>query len=70
MTIVQRSIALAALVAFALGIIAEPPPSFVLIITDDAMGQWTNRYTTEFSHRFEIKDREKWIDNGLSWENG
>ena len=39
-----------------------------LVITDDAMGAWTNRYATEFSHRFESKALVKrgWLA-GLIW---
>ena len=39
-----------------------------LVISDDAMGQWTNRYATEFSHRFESKPyhRRGWL-TGMLW---
>lgn len=31
-----------------------------LVLVDDRMGGWTNRYTTEFSTRFEIQPNLKW----------
>ena len=39
-----------------------------LVIADDAMGLWTNRYATEFGHRFESKPLFKrgWL-TGLLW---
>lgn len=39
-----------------------------LVLTDDAKGGWTDRYTTEFSHRFEIKPlfRRGWL-TGILW---
>ena len=46
------------------------PGSFrvCLVIADDAKGGWTNRYTTEFSHRFESRAMLKrgWVV-GLLW---
>ncbi|MBE9042056.1 hypothetical protein IQ235_14845 [Oscillatoriales cyanobacterium LEGE 11467] len=36
-----------------------------LVLADDFMGGWTNRYTTEFSARFEIQPSLKW-----SWLSG
>jgi len=41
-----------------------------LIIADDAMGWWTNRYTTEFGHCFESKPlfRRGWL-TGLLWSS-
>ena len=50
--------------------LAAVPGEFkvTLIIADDARGQWTNRYTTEFGHRFECKPlfRRGWL-TGLLW---
>jgi hypothetical protein len=39
-----------------------------LVVADDAKGGWTNRYTTEFSHRFESRAMMKrgWLV-GLLW---
>ena len=39
-----------------------------LVIADDAKGGWTNRYTTEFAHRFESRAMLKrgWVV-GLLW---
>jgi hypothetical protein len=39
-----------------------------LVISDDAMGGWTNRYFTEFSHRFNSKPyfRRGWLV-GILW---
>jgi hypothetical protein len=39
-----------------------------LVIADDAKGGWTNRYTTEFSHRFESRAmlKRRWVV-GLLW---
>ncbi|MDQ2730589.1 MAG: hypothetical protein M3Y56_02930 [Armatimonadota bacterium] len=39
-----------------------------LVMTDDAGGGWTDRYTTEFSHRFETKPlfRRGWLP-GVLW---
>src|SRR5262245_11830815 len=39
-----------------------------LILSDDAMGGWTNRYTSEYSHRCESKAYHKrgWL-TGLLW---
>ena len=46
------------------------PGSFrvCLVIADDAKGGWTNRYTTEFSHRFESRAmlKRRWVV-GLLW---
>ena len=50
--------------------LAQFPGAFrtCLVIADDAKGGWTNRYTTEFSHRFESRAMMKrgWIV-GLLW---
>ena len=42
--------------------VAEVPGHFKLglVVADDLMGGWTNRYTTEFSHRFECHRGDKW----------
>lgn len=39
-----------------------------LVLTDDALGGWTNRYTTEFTHRFQGHSLNKrgWLV-GLLW---
>ena len=39
-----------------------------LVIADDAKGGWTNRYTTEYAHRFESRAmlKRRWIV-GLLW---
>jgi hypothetical protein len=39
-----------------------------LVVADDAMGGWTNRYFSEFSHRFESKAYHKrgWL-TGILW---
>ncbi len=41
-----------------------------LVLADDARGQWTNRWTTDFAHRFESRPlhRRKWIV-GLLWSS-
>jgi hypothetical protein len=38
-----------------------------LVLSDDAMGQWTNRYTSEFNRRFGTRahHRRGWIEVGL-----
>ena len=38
-----------------------------LVLSDDAMGGWTNRYTSEFNRRFESKayHRRGWLEVGL-----
>ena len=50
--------------------LAKVPGSFrlCLVISDDLKGGWTNRYTSEFSHRFEPRAMLKrgWIV-GLLW---
>ena len=50
--------------------LAQFPGTFrvCLVIADDARGGWTNRYTTEFSHRFESRAMMKrgWVV-GLVW---
>ena len=50
--------------------LADSPGSFrvCLVIADDLKGGWTNRYTTEFSHRFESRAmlRRGWVV-GLLW---
>ena len=39
-----------------------------LVVADDAGGSWTNRYSSEFSHRFESKPYRKrgWL-TGILW---
>ncbi|MGE0128855.1 MAG: hypothetical protein AB7U82_12315 [Blastocatellales bacterium] len=50
--------------------LAQLPGEFkvTLVISDDAMGGWTNRYTSEFNHRFGSKAyfRRGWI-TGVLW---
>lgn len=50
--------------------LAAVPGAFrvCLVIADDLRGGWTNRYTTEFSHRFESRALQKrgWVV-GLLW---
>ena len=50
--------------------VADVPGSFrvCLVVSDDLKGGWTNRYTTEFSYRFESRAMLKrgWIV-GLLW---
>ena len=50
--------------------LADVPGSFrqCLVVADDLKGGWTNRYTTEFAHRFEPRAMLKrgWIV-GLLW---
>jgi hypothetical protein len=62
--------------ALAARAVAEAEPSLAdvggefkvaLVLSDDAMGGWTNRYSSEFSRRFETKAYHKrgWLEVGL-----
>lgn len=57
-------------VAEAASHLTQVPGQFkvTLVMADDAMGAWTNRYSTEFGHRFESKPyfRRGWL-TGLLW---
>ena len=50
--------------------LAQVPGEFkvTLVISDDAHGGWTNRYTSEFGHRFQSKayHRRGWL-TGILW---
>lgn len=50
--------------------LAQEPGEFkvTLVISDDAMGGWTNRYAAEFNHRFDSRAyfRRGWIP-GVLW---
>jgi hypothetical protein len=50
--------------------LAEVPGRFrvALVVSDDLKGGWTNRYCSEFTHRFETRplDRRGWI-TGVLW---
>ncbi|HVB37088.1 MAG TPA: hypothetical protein VND92_01070 [Vicinamibacterales bacterium] len=64
-----EGIARSAVEAASAGLLAVPGRFRVgLVVSDDLMGGWTNRYCSEFTHRFETRafDRRGWL-TGVLW---